>query len=166
MKWIQGYEGLYSITKEGEIWSHITHKHLKTSLSGKGYKATKLSFEGKSITVRIHRLVAQTYIPNPENKPQVNHIDGNKLNNHVSNLEWVTGYENMYHAKNTGLLATKANGKRTNRYTQKPKLSAEDIQYIIDTYVKRHKKFGCVALAKQFGVNRSTISKILNKNIA
>jgi hypothetical protein len=55
---------------------------------------------------QIHRLVAATYIDNPLNKPQVNHIDGNKSNNHVSNLEWVTQSENIRHAINTGLKST------------------------------------------------------------
>src|SRR5699024_320065 len=62
-----------------------------------GYATIRLRGETKSITVGVHRLVAKTFIPNPENKPIVNHIDGNKRNNEVNNLEWVTHKENTLH---------------------------------------------------------------------
>ncbi len=59
--------------------------------------------DGDERTVQIHRALANAFIPNPENKPQINHIDGNKLNNDLSNLEWVTAKENTYHAYKMGL---------------------------------------------------------------
>lgn len=61
------------------------------------YLKINLSVNGKRITKTVHRLIAETFIPNPQNKPQVNHIDGNKSNNNVKNLEWVTGSENLLH---------------------------------------------------------------------
>ena len=70
------------------------------------YRVVTLCKDGKSKTFLIHRLVAVAFIPNPENKPQVNHIDGNPCNNNLSNLEWVTGSENMQHAIRTGLYST------------------------------------------------------------
>ena len=77
---------------------------VKQYLNCSGYKIVYLQVaKGKKIIRPVHRLVAQAFIPNSENKPQVNHIDGDKLNNHVDNLEWVTPQENMSHAVETGL---------------------------------------------------------------
>lgn len=71
--------------------------------SKQGYLTTCLWCEGKGVSFMIHRLVALTFIPNPKNLPQVNHLDGDKANNHVSNLEWCTHAENQNHALDTGL---------------------------------------------------------------
>lgn len=72
----------------------------------RGYKYILLCKNGKQDTVRIHRLVAQYFISNPQNKPQVNHIDANKKNNHISNLEWATALENTRHAYKLNLIPT------------------------------------------------------------
>lgn len=91
-------KGIYSITKCGRIYSHLTNKWMKLPLNKSGYQTIDLRKNGKRVYGIVSRLVAQTFIPNPEFKPQVNHIDGNKLNNHVDNLEWVTQQENSNHA--------------------------------------------------------------------
>ena len=70
----------------------------------KGYLSVDLYSDGKRKTKRVHRLVAETFLPNPDNKPEVNHIDGNKHNNDVSNLEWVNSKENCRHAWDNGLI--------------------------------------------------------------
>lgn len=103
MKFIPGYEGRYSITESGEVYSHDFQNSgkLKKKTSRviyTGYVYVDLSSKCGQKSQRLHRLVALTYIPNPLNKPHVNHKDGNKQNNHVSNLEWVTRSENMRHA--------------------------------------------------------------------
>ena len=82
----------------------VKEKELSKSVNRKGYLTVHLSYDGYSKRTQIHRLVAEEFIPNPGGKLQVNHIDGNKQNNRVENLEWCTGTENMRHAVHTGLL--------------------------------------------------------------
>lgn len=93
MKDIKGYEGKYAITEDGKVWSYISNQFLKPMYKPKtGYERVEL--QGQSYL--IHRLVAEAYIPNPENKPTVDHIDRNVHNNHVSNLRWATYSEQRY----------------------------------------------------------------------
>ena len=105
-KQIDGFGGLYEVSTEGLIRSW--HKRSKGQLvqtheSQDGYRRLCLSYCGESRGFDVHRLVAEAFLPNPDTKPQVNHKDGNKANNHVSNLEWVTGSENTLHALNKHL---------------------------------------------------------------
>ena len=101
---IQGYEGLYQISSYGRC-RRIDRKYiLKPHKTNRGYDIYQLTVKGKIKNYLIHRLVAQTFIPNFKNKPQVNHIDGNKDNNRVDNLEWCTCSENMKHAYDNGLI--------------------------------------------------------------
>ena len=101
MKDIKGYEGLYAITSCGKVWSYRRQKFLKTQVNRCGYEYVILQSNNKQKTVTVHRLVAEAYIPNPENKPQVNHKDENKQNNCVNNLEWMTAKENMNYGTRT-----------------------------------------------------------------
>lgn len=99
----------YSVTKDGQIYSSISNKFLKNYLTNTEYYAVKLiSDSGAKKKVLIHRAVATTYLPNSLNKRIVNHIDGDKLNNDVSNLEWATDSENIRHAFENGLCSTNA----------------------------------------------------------
>jgi hypothetical protein len=93
----------YLISESGDIYSNLTKRQLKKSINKYGYNHIRLFKDGVRKNFQIHRLVASTFIDNPYMKPQVNHKDGNKSNNHVSNLEWVTQSENIRHAINTGL---------------------------------------------------------------
>lgn len=106
MKDIKGYEGLYGITSCGKVWSYRRKKFLKPFNNGIGYLKINLYRDGKKKAVYIHRLVAEAYIPNSDNLPQVNHIDGNKNHNFIKNLDWVTASENNQHAYDTGLHKT------------------------------------------------------------
>ena len=93
---IPGYETLYQVSNHGNVSNF--RKILKPYVMPKGYRALKLVKNGLKKGFLVHRLVAEAFHPNPLNKPEVNHIDGDKGNNHYLNLEWVTKSENMIHA--------------------------------------------------------------------
>lgn len=99
---IENFEN-YSIDADGNVYNNITSRKLKPFYNPDGYVLYKLYKDKKAYTLKAHRLVALTFIPNPDNKAQVNHINGNKEDNRVENLEWVTKSENQIHAHKTGL---------------------------------------------------------------
>lgn len=104
MKAVPSYEGRYSVTEDGRVYSHLTNKFLKTPIGKRGYPNLNMIDEEGNCKLRcVHRIVAETFIPNPNNYPEVNHIDGVKTNNTVENLEWCTSRENSLHARRTGL---------------------------------------------------------------
>lgn len=157
---IEGFEGLYQVSNEGRVRSldHYANNHfiegvMRTPSHTKdGYVKYRLVANGKDVTARVHRLVALAFIPNPENKETVNHIDGNKNNNHVSNLEWMDRHEQLNHAYKLGLKKP----VHTNR-----KLTMEDAEEIRRTYKRQSKEFGTVALANKYGVTDVVIGKIV-----
>lgn len=100
---LNGYEHEYSIAKDGRILSLLTDQYVNTSVDSNGYLKVNLWKDGKKCTKRVHILVAQQFIPNPDNLPVVNHKDGNKQNPDYTNLEWCTQQENVIHAHRTGL---------------------------------------------------------------
>jgi hypothetical protein len=131
MRQIKDYPD-YLITLDGRVFSMISMRFLKNFIKS-DYVYVKI----KHKSYRLHRLVAKAYLPNPENKATVNHIDGNKYNNMLCNLEWATSSENMKHACDTGLRPVsdlmRENGKRMrinlhigrNAYTTKLVLNQE-----------------------------------------
>ena len=98
MEWkdIIDYPG-YKINSNGDVWSKIYQRNISTPLDKYGYKRLQLYKNQKGKNYLLHRLVALYFIPNPENKPTVNHIDGDKTNNCISNLEWATVAEQNRH---------------------------------------------------------------------
>lgn len=116
---IKGYEQHYEVSNYGNVRAKyrefigkdgkLKKYHAKllkpdTTILKRGYVRVTLSKDYKTERFQVHRLVADHFIPNPENKPFINHIDNNGLNNHVSNLEWCTHSENMIHAQKQGRL--------------------------------------------------------------
>lgn len=96
---VVGYEGRYSVTDDGRVFSHKNNKWLKLIMHSQGYLTVHLSTpEIGSRNKRVHRLVAESFIPNPEKFPQISHKNLNKSNNNVSNLEWVTSRTNSIRA--------------------------------------------------------------------
>lgn len=140
---IPSYEGKYQISNFGNVKSlNYSRKNYSKLLKLKnhkdGYKIVGLSNgkgKGKSF-FSVHRLVAQAFIPNPDNKATVNHIDGNKANNHISNLEWATPQENMIHSFKIGLRkyeykgeTKRNNGKRYNGIYKSPILGLKGVKH-------------------------------------
>lgn len=98
MRDIPGYEGLYAATEDGKIFSYKKKSFIDPhSYTHNGYKQIQLWKNGKATNYKWHRLIAMTFIPNPNNLPQVNHVDENKDNNRVENLEWCTQEHNINH---------------------------------------------------------------------
>lgn len=155
---IEGYEGYYQISNLDRVTSmdrtvnrsscrgnmNIKGKLLKKMINTSGYKAIDLCVLGKRKAHRIHRLIATAFIPNPLNLPCVNHKDGNKLNNDISNLEWCTYSENSTHAHKTGL-------------NKRAKLSKKDVEGIkMLSYSNSQKKVG-----EMYGVSATTVWRVL-----
>lgn len=150
----------FDVSTDGKIRNSRTCRVYKTWINKyTGYEqiCVSLGESNKKKIFKIHKAVAETFISNPENKPEVNHKDGNKLNNNVDNLEWVTSSENMRHAIDTGLLKP-----RQGIDCSQAKLTVDDVHYIRECYIPYDPEFGARALARKFGVTHSIILKVLN----
>ncbi|MBY6247574.1 NUMOD4 domain-containing protein [Citrobacter werkmanii] len=157
---IAGYEGKYAVTTDGRVYSHSRvddggklrkGRWLKSNVDGYGYLQVSLYSEGVAKKHKVHRLVAEAFISNPQLYSQVNHIDGIKANNDVSNLEWVTAQQNILHAFTNGLMS--ANGSKNGR----AKLTMDQVKEIRDC-----KSMTQTGMAKKYGVSTATISCIVN----
>lgn len=156
---IKGYEGLYEISDTGKVKSLAKGIVLSLNrLTKCGYRKASLSKDGKAKENRIHRLVALHFIPNTDDKETVNHKDGNKLNNHVDNLEWSTRTEQVVHSYQLGL--KKGHKGSTNAQS---KLTDEQVREIKSLYaVQGVGGLSSTKLAKIYGVTHRVILLIVN----
>ncbi len=119
-----------------------------------GYKVYHLRNKKILKRERIHRLVAKAFIPNPENKPQVNHIDSNRINNHFSNLEWVTNSENLHHAIRVGRMNNRGSNHGMSKLTES---QVREMRRIRNEEKLTHQK-----IADIFGIDRRQCGDIIN----
>ena len=110
----------------------------------------------RGLHIKVHRLVAESFIPNPLNKETVNHIDGDKTNNHVDNLEWATRSEQMYHAYELGLKTPQRGHDNVNS-----KLTKDDVSFIRNNFKKGDRTFGSASLARKYNVSHRTILNVV-----
>lgn len=151
---IVGYEGYYQVSENGKVKSSYGHNGkaiLKTSINKKGYLSYTLTKNGQRKGFSCHRLVAIMFIPQGNHNLQVNHIDGDKNNNHFSNLEWCTCKENIHHAIHTGLRTANINLKSNSMFS---KSDLVDIRKMfIDGFCNQ-------VISRKYKCDHSTISKI------
>ena len=130
---VNNTNGLIEVSNLGRVRSLLRGEPfvLKQGINHKGYKRVSITIDRKKKTYFVHRLVANAFIPNPKLLPQVNHIDGNKENNSVNNLEWVTNQENAVHAIENGLWDSVITGARAaNEKQRKPIIAYKDNESI------------------------------------
>lgn len=171
---VEGMEDAYEVSSHGRVRSldrvairqdgkplTVKGRMLKTTPGGRGYPRVTLNKDGRHKWSHVHSLVARAFLPKPPRRISsfrkgfvVNHKDGDKLNNHAANLEYVASTANIYHARATGKLSAK--GVKNN----KAKLDDEDVRTIRDHYSRGRTQ---VSLAEEFGVNQTTISLIVRR---
>jgi hypothetical protein len=161
---VKDYEGLYQVSNFGRVkslkreWSTNKNKRchddiiMKICNLSRGYQGVPLCKDGKTKTFKVHRLVAIAFIDNPLDKPQINHIDCDKKNNHFSNLEWVTNSENLEHAIENNLRNC-ARGEKQHL----SKLTEKDVKDILNS------SLSTVKLGKIYNMDHTTIGDVKSK---
>lgn len=165
---VVGYYGLYDVSNFGRIKSFNKNGNNKNSdiiriqrINQFGYLTFNLCKENKKRMIQIHRLVAQAFIPNPENKPQVNHKNGIKSDNRVENLEWCTRSENSIHSyyvldNKSGLINAQKKAYDVNTIFKENEIK--------DVLLKRASGLSAIEIAKEYNVDRVTVTSVIRKN--
>ena len=155
---VVGFEKYFSVSSLGRVLSKRTNRILKQHVrkDRRVTIATRIGGRrGNAYCFKVHRLVAEAFIANPENKPTVNHIDGNPTNNILENLEWATEREQVEHGVQNGLFV---GTKGVDSY--QAALTEDDVLYIRSVYKPYDKEFGARALANVFNVHHCVISRV------
>lgn len=170
---IENYEGIYQVSNIGRVKS--LDRYVNCSPNGKakrflkgivlrqisdkdGYQIVNLKKHQEGLYSRVHRLVAQAFIPNTDNKPQVNHIDGVKYNNIVTNIEWATLSENRRHAYDTGLQDGKSREGVKNNFSKLNELEVLEIRKMYKKGLTNYKE-----IASMFNVTSGCIQRIITR---
>lgn len=168
VKWIDGYEGLYSVSESGEIYGHFYGEPQKLNLAEQqnGYLTFSLNKDAVKKTGVVHRIVANAFIKNPLNKPVVNHKNGIKTDNTVYNLEWCTQSENTQHAYDNGLCAfsTKRRNdtrERSKQYSHmRSMFTADEASDVLEMMSVLN--LSQAETARILGCNRDTVWRLAN----
>ena len=151
---VPGYEGLYEISDYGNVKSLVgwngkryvpREKILTKTMTSTGYYKVEIVRDGVRKSKKVHRLVGLAFIPNPDNKPYINHKDGNPLNNCIENLEWCTQKENIRHALKTGLI----------------KSFDSNIEDVVKLY--HDEGYTLQEIAELFGVTKTTVRRSMER---
>ena len=173
-KEIEGYEGVYQVSNHGNVRSLNYRKtkkvkNLKPQKDKKEYFTVGLCREGRMKWGKIHRLVASAFLPNPDKKPQVNHINGNKSDNRVENLEWATESENQLHAYKTGLKAGSQEWGRTlgkvHGKTPRSQQAERCKRPVIATHIQSGKETlfeSAAEVERTMGINHAIVPRVCN----
>ena len=150
----------YFITENGDVFHKRTKGYRKVicGIGKDGYNKVGLFKNGNRNFYRVHRLVAECYLSNPNNHQQVNHINGIKTDNRVENLEWVSQSENIVHGYKNKLIPS---GEKSHR----SKLKKEDVDFIRKNYQYKSEKYNSVTLGKMFGVGHAAILCIIKNKL-
>lgn len=164
---IEGYEGRYQVSNLGRVKSltrinpqnHLLKERIRKAASDKNdYQIVNLCKDGIVKLYKVHRLVGEAFLDNPDGLPQINHKDGNKRNNDVSNLEWASASQNVQHAFDTGLKYSRS----ISSYGEKnPHCKVTDAQCDEIRHMKENGNYTNRRLAEIFGIGTSQISRIL-----
>ena len=152
-KFIDGTDNKYQVSSFGRIKNYKRNKIRKLSTNKSGYQFVIIKLNNITKSLSIHRLVAISFITNSENKKEVNHIDGNKKNNNVNNLEWSTRYENQKHAWKNNLYTHKGENCHTAKLTE---LDIIKIRLLYKNGISSYR------IAKNYNMSAPTIRSIIN----
>lgn len=150
----------FEISVFGRLRNAKTKHIYKQQLLKSGYYSvrTTLGSRKRKIHIIIHKAVAYTFIPNPNNFPEVNHKDGRKENNYVSNLEWCTSHYNQKHKYDLGLFDKR---KISGENNHSSKLTWDDVLFIRASYIPGSHEYGAKALARRFNISSQTLLSVI-----